>query len=128
MPINKLPADRRSRLLEKSELLALKRKHTIFEQGDRDDFTFYVLSGEIERYADDSLIKRVEGGEGASFQPLAQLQPRQMAAIVKSRKAEVLRANRSMLDQLLSMGDARAMSASRAGRQQRRHRPTLIPH
>lgn len=106
VPINKLPADRRSRLLEKSELLALKRKQTIFEQGDRDDFTFYVLSGEIELYADDSLIKRVEGGEGASFQPLAQLQPRQMTAIVKSRKAEVLRVNRSMLDQLLSMGDA----------------------
>ena len=56
----------------------------------------------MEMYADDSLIKAVSGGDGASFQPLAQLQPRQMTAIAKT-KAQVLRVNRALLEQLLSM-------------------------
>ena len=86
----------------------------MFQQGDRDDYTFYVLEGEIEMYADDSLIKRVSGGEGASFQPLAQLQPRQMSAIAKS-KTRVLRIKRSLLEQLLSVDDAPAGKTITAG-------------
>lgn len=58
-------------------------------------------------YADDSLIKAVTGGDGASFQPLAQLQPRQMTAIAK-KNAQVLRVNRSLLEQLLSVDEAPA--------------------
>lgn len=105
VPLNKLPAERTARLLEQSELLELRKKDVLFRQGDRDDYTFYLLDGDIEMYADDSLIKRVSGGEGASFQPLSQLQPRQMSAIAKS-KARVLRLKRSLLEQLLSMNDA----------------------
>ncbi len=102
VPLNKLPPERQSKLLEQSEVLKLKKKQTLFKQGDRDDYTFYVLEGDMEMYADDSLIKAVSGGDGASFQPLAQLQPRQMTAIAKT-KAQVLRVNRALLEQLLSM-------------------------
>ena len=105
VPLNKLPSDRQTRLLEDSEVLKLRKKQTLFKQGERDDYTYYVLDGEIEMYADDSLIKAVTGGDGASFQPLAQLQPRQMTAIAK-KTAEILRVNRSLLEQLLSMDDA----------------------
>ncbi|MGR8920111.1 MAG: cyclic nucleotide-binding domain-containing protein, partial [Gammaproteobacteria bacterium] len=114
VPLNKLPAERRKRLLEQSEVLTLKRKQTLFEQGQRDEFTFYVLEGEIEMYADDSLIKRVAGGDGASFQPLAQLQPRQMTAIAKTR-VEVLRVRRALLDQLLSMDEEPASEEAGTG-------------
>ncbi|MGE0482747.1 MAG: cyclic nucleotide-binding domain-containing protein [Gammaproteobacteria bacterium] len=103
-PLNKLSADRQARVLEQSDVLALRKKEHVFEQGDRDDYTFYLLEGELELYADGSLIKRVTGGEGASFQPLAQLQPRQMTAVAKSR-CQVLRIRRSLLDQLLSMAE-----------------------
>ena len=102
VPLNKLPADRQSRLLAQSDVIELRKKDTLFKQGDRDDFTFYVLEGDLEMLADGSLIKRVSGGEGASFQPLAQLQPRQMTAVAKT-KASVLRVRRSLLEQLLSM-------------------------
>lgn len=105
VPLNKLAPDRQARLLEQSEVIELKKKDTLFKQGDRDDYTFYVLEGELEMFADESLIKRVSGGEGASFQPLAQLQPRQMSAVART-KARVLRIKRSLLEQLLSMDDA----------------------
>ncbi len=105
VPLNKLPPERRARLLEQSQVITLRKKQTLFKQGERDDFTYYLIDGEIEMYADDSLIKRVTGGDGASFQPLAQLQPRQMSAVAKS-KAEILQVKRSLLDQLLSMDEA----------------------
>lgn len=105
VPLNKLSAERQSRLLDQAEVIELRKKQTLFEQGDRDDYTFYVLEGDLEMYSDDSLIKRVSGGDGASFQPLAQLQPRQMTAIAKS-KARVLRLKRALLDQLLSLDEA----------------------
>ncbi len=102
VPLNKLPADRQARLLAQSEVIELRKKDILFRQGDRDDFTYYVLEGDLEMLADESLIKRVSGGDGASFQPLAQLQPRQMTAVAKT-KASVLRVRRSLLEQLLSL-------------------------
>jgi CRP-like cAMP-binding protein len=114
VPLNKLSSERQTRLLESSEVIKLRKKKTLFEQGDRDDFTYYVLEGEIEMYADDSLIKAVAGGDGASFQPLAQLQPRQMTAIAK-KTAQVLRVNRSLLEQLLSVDEAPAAKDNDSG-------------
>ena len=105
VPLNKLPADRQARLLAQSDVIELRKRDILFRQGDRDDFTFYVLEGDLEMLADESLIKRVSGGEGASFQPLAQLQPRQMTAVAKT-KASVLRIRRSLLEQLLSLDSA----------------------
>lgn len=101
VPLNKLPAERQRRLLAQADLLELRKKQQLFAQGGRDDYTFYVLEGTIEMHADGSLIKRVVGGEAASFQPLAQLQPRQMSAVATG-PALVLRLRRSLLEQLLS--------------------------
>ncbi len=114
VPLNKLPPDRQQRLLEQSGVLDLKKKQTLFKQGDRDDYTYYVLDGDLEMYADDSLIKSVSGGDAASFQPLAQLQPRQMTAIAKS-KVRVLQIDRGLLDQLLSVDEGEAADAPETG-------------
>ena len=105
VPVNKLLPEGQSRLLATAVVLELKRKEVLFEQGASDEYSYYVLTGEIHLYADGSLIKQVVGGEGTSFQPLAQLQPRQMSAIAKG-SAKVLRLNRTLLDQLLSMDSA----------------------
>lgn len=111
VPINKLPPEHQARVVEAADLLDLKKKQVLFNQGERDDFTFYVIEGDIEMYADDSLIKRVAGNDAAAFQPLAQLQPRQMTAIAKTR-AKVMRVKRSLLDQLLSMEEPAAEEAT----------------
>ena len=102
MPINNLGLQQQEQMLNSAKLLEFKKKETIFTQGDRDNWSFYVTEGEIELYADDQLIKRVTGGEGASFHALAQLRPRQMSARAKT-KAKVLRVNRGLLDRLLSV-------------------------
>jgi len=102
IPINNLGLQQQEQMLNSAKLLEFKKKETIFTQGDRDNWSFYVTEGEIELYADDQLIKRVTGGEGASFHALAQLRPRQMSARAKT-KAKVLRVNRGLLDRLLSV-------------------------
>jgi len=104
VPINKLTERHQEQVLSASEIFAFKKNDFIFRQGDRDNFAFYILEGDLEMYAGDQLIKKVSGGEGASFQALAQLQPRQMSAQAKS-KVKVLRVDRVLLDQLLSVKD-----------------------
>ncbi len=113
VPLNKLPAERQRRLLAQAALFELRKKQQLFAQGDRDDYTYYVLEGTIEMHADGSLIKRVVGGEAASFQPLAQLQPRQMSAVATG-PALVLGLRRSLLEQLLST-DSPALPATGTG-------------
>lgn len=102
VPINNLDRSQQDQVLNSAQTLDIKKKDYIFRQGDRDNFSFYVLSGEVEMFADDQLIKRVVGGEGASFHALAQLQPRQMSARAKT-KLEVLKVDRGLLDRLLSV-------------------------
>ena len=104
VPINNLSESHQERVIAASDVLEFKKNEFIFRQGDRDNFSFYVLEGNVELYADDQLIKKVAGGDASSFQALAQLQPRQMSAQTKS-KARVLRADRTLVDQLLSVKD-----------------------
>ena len=102
VPLNKLKKPLQSRLLSDATLLHLESGERLFEQGSRDDFSYYVLEGVVTLYADDTLINTVVGGEGASFQPLSQLQPRQMAASISSH-ATILQIRRSLLEQLLAI-------------------------
>jgi len=102
VPINNLEPQQQDQVLASAQMLDVKKKEYIFRQGDRDNFSFYVLDGEVEMYADDQLIKRVIGGEGASFHALAQLQPRQMSAQAKTR-VKALKVDRGLLDRLLSV-------------------------
>ena len=102
VPINNLLPQQRKQIGRSSEILDIRKKDYIFRQGDNDKWSFYVLEGTVEMYADDQLIKRVGGGEAASFHALAQLQPRQMSAKAKT-KVKVLRADRGLLDRLLNL-------------------------
>ncbi|TDJ67153.1 MAG: cyclic nucleotide-binding domain-containing protein, partial [Proteobacteria bacterium] len=102
IPINNLQSAQQEQVLRYAEILDIKKRNYVFRQGDRDNWTFYVLEGELEMFADDQLIKRVVGGEGASFHALAQLQPRQMSARAKT-KVKILRLDRGLVDRLLSI-------------------------
>ena len=85
VPINNLEPQQQQQVLKSSKMLEIRRKDYIFRQGDRDNWSFYVIEGQVEMVADDQLIKRVVGGEGSSFHALAQLQPRQMSARAKTK-------------------------------------------
>lgn len=102
VPINNLLPKQQEQLLAASEILTVRKREFVFHKGDRDHYSFYLLAGELEMYAGDQLIKKVSGGEGASFYPLAQLQPRQMSAKAITN-AQILRIDRPLLDKLLSV-------------------------
>ncbi len=110
VPINNLQPRQQEQLLAGSELLEIRRKDFVFHQGERDGWVYYLLAGELEMIAGDQLIRKVIGGEAASFQPLAQLQPRQMSARALTQ-VQVLRVERRLLDQLLSAAQTSAPAA-----------------
>lgn len=110
VPINSLAPQHQVELLAKAEILQFKRRQYVFKQGDRDSYAYYLLEGKLDMYSDDQLIKQVEGGTAAAYQPLAQLQPRQLSAQAKT-KIVVLRVNRTTLDQLLTLDQQEADQA-----------------
>lgn len=59
VPINNLGPAQQEQVLRGAEIIDTKKKDYVFRQGDRDDWSYYVVEGEIELYADDQLIKRV---------------------------------------------------------------------
>ena len=105
-PINELDPELRAQLLVRAELLELKKNKYVFKEGDRDNYSFYVLNGEIELFAGDKLHSSIASGTDRALQPLAQLQPRRFSAKVKAN-ALVLRIEKNALQRLL---DAMARS------------------
>ncbi len=110
VPLNNLAAKQQELLLASAEILTFRKKDAVFQQGDRDTFAFYLLAGELEMWSGDQLIKKVVGGDAASFHPLAQLQPRQMSARALGN-AQVLRLDRNLLDRLLSVAKSEPVAA-----------------
>jgi CRP-like cAMP-binding protein len=105
VPLNGLAPKFQEQVFAKAEIVKVKKKEILFKQGARDDFTFYLLDGDLDMFAGDQLIKQVTGGTTAALHPLAQLQPRQISAHAKPA-LKVLRVDRNLLDRLLSMADS----------------------
>ena len=102
VPINGLSQARRQQLLSQAEVLQYRPREFVFREGDRDSFSFYVLDGQLELYAQGQLVKRVNGGTEDACHPLARLQPRQLTARAKNQTS-VLRIDRNLLDKLLAI-------------------------
>ena len=100
IPINELPVNLQTRLLDRAHILECKKSRFIFKQGDRDNFSFYLLEGEIEFYADNQLNSIISSGTDRARYALAQLQPRQFSAKAKT-PLKILQIDRSILDQML---------------------------
>lgn len=72
----------------------------LFQQGMRDSYTFYVLSGEVSILNGQTVIGSIKGGSKQSRQPLPNEQPRKFSARAKT-KITVMRIDSSLLDVLL---------------------------
>ncbi|MCC6715251.1 MAG: cyclic nucleotide-binding domain-containing protein [Gammaproteobacteria bacterium] len=103
VPINGLAPALQDQIIKDSEILTFRKRDYVFHQGSRDSYTYYLLEGALELVASDQLIKKLDGGTGQAFFPVAQLQPRQMSARATTA-ITVLRVNRLLLDKLLSLG------------------------
>ncbi len=100
IPINELSTNLQQRLLDRANILECKKSRYIFKQGDTDSYSYYLLDGEVEFYADDQLNSVIASGSDRSRYALAQLQPRQFSAKAKTQ-LKILQVERSVLDQML---------------------------
>ena len=69
----------------------------LFKQGDKDNFSFYLLDGEIELHANDQQQNVISSGSERALYAMAQLQPRQFSAKAKT-EAVVFQIQRDVLD------------------------------
>lgn len=100
IPINELPPNLQAKLLEKAKIMEVKKSRFIFKQGDKDDYSYYLLDGEIELHANKQLDSVIQSGSDRAKYALAQLQPRQYSAKAKTA-LKILLIERNNLDQLM---------------------------
>ena len=108
VPLNGLPSHHLNEIINQSEVATYKKRQVVFKQGDRDNFSYYLLEGDLDLLADDQLVKQISGGTDAARYAMAQLQPRQMAAKAKTA-VTVLKVDRNVLDRLLTMDNSDGM-------------------
>jgi len=102
VPINGLSSKYQHELIRQSEIVRYKRGKYVFKQGDRDEYTFYLLEGELDTYVHKQPANPVVSGTDAARYALAQLQPRQLSARART-DVTVLRIDRPLLDKLLTL-------------------------
>ena len=115
IPINELPLNLQTRLLERAQIMEVKKSRFIFKQGDKDNYSYYLLEGEIELHANKQLDSIIQSDSDRAKYALAQLQPRQFSAKAKT-PLKILLIDRNSFDQLLVLAqEATAGSTLRPG-------------
>jgi CRP-like cAMP-binding protein/rhodanese-related sulfurtransferase len=99
-PISDLSPQGQTEIINSSTLLKLKKKGTLFKQGDRDNFSFYLLDGEIELHANKQQQNVIVSGTDRALYAMAQLQPRQFSAKAKT-ESMIFQIQRDTLDRLM---------------------------
>ena len=101
IPINELPAPIQDKFIKKAALIQVKKADFLFNKGDKDDYSFYLLEGEIELQGDlDN--STITGGTPGSRYAMAQLQPRQFNARAQVNSV-VVRILKRQVDDLITL-------------------------
>ncbi|MBI1731376.1 MAG: cyclic nucleotide-binding domain-containing protein [Gammaproteobacteria bacterium] len=100
VPINELPPVVQNEVVNRCNLLKIRKGGHVFKQGDRDQFSYYLLDGEIELVANNQLHNTITSGTDRARYAMAQLQPRQFAARA-SKVSVVMQVVRDHLDKLM---------------------------
>jgi CRP-like cAMP-binding protein len=101
-PLNGLKADNLRALLHKIELLDASRGQTLFEKGDTEKRTIYVLSGMIELKDGDQVVKAIAGGTDEARHPIAPMLPRHLTAVAAG-EVKYIRMDSEILDVTLTL-------------------------
>lgn len=102
IPINALYDDRLLQLAENTRVEQLSRGELIFDIGDHDTDSVYLLSGEISETAENGQEAYISAGNEEALYALANFKPRQFRAEVISASATLARVNTQVLEKLLS--------------------------
>ncbi len=106
-PLASLTVEQVRELLDDAVVESLAPGQVLFERGDRNEQTLYVLRGRIRLLDGDREVDVVEAGSEQALHPLADDEPRRHTAVADG-PAEVLRIDRERLDILLTWGDVSA--------------------
>jgi len=101
IPINGLPEQHQEEVLRRGKVVKYRKGRYVFKQGDKDDFSFFVIEGELELIVDGQLVKQVNSDTPDARHALAQLQPRQLSARAKT-PLQVFKIDRVVLDRMLA--------------------------
>lgn len=101
VPMSSLNAENLQKLAEKTFVEQAASGDTLFKQGDIDNWSFYVLSGEVALSAGNKPSTSVQGGSGVAKHAFAQQQPRQFTATAKG-PVSYIRVDSQLLDLLLT--------------------------
>ena len=105
IPLNELSENDRTQLFNKAELISLKKNKFLFQQGDKDAYSFYLLDGKLQLLANNELHNTIDANTDRSRYPLAQLQPRQFSAKAIS-PVQALRLDREAVDRALVLANS----------------------
>ncbi|MFQ5658811.1 MAG: cyclic nucleotide-binding domain-containing protein [Gammaproteobacteria bacterium] len=114
IPINELPPRMQNEVINKGVIMKGRKGSYIFKQGERDDFSYYLLEGEIEMHANEQQHNVITAGLDRARYAMAQLQPRQFSAKAKTAYV-VLQIRRDELDKLLVLQDKEQAESSTSG-------------
>jgi CRP-like cAMP-binding protein len=100
VPISNLSKDNIELIAASSEIKSISKDYIVFNEGDNDEFAYYLLEGELELISTNNTNFHIISGTDDARYPLAQFQPRQYTAKAIDNSI-VLILNRAMLDSLL---------------------------
>lgn len=100
IPISDLSPGAQNDAIEVAELLEFKKKKFVFKEGDEDNYSYYILDGELELIAKKHVQSTTVAGTDSARYAIAQLQPRQFSAKAKT-PVTILRLDRNTLDRLM---------------------------
>jgi CRP-like cAMP-binding protein len=114
VPINELPPNLQTKLLERAQILEVKKSRFLFKQGDKDDYSYYLLEGEVELHSNNQLDSVIQSTSDRAKYALAQLQPRQFSVKAKT-EIKILLIERNKLDQLMVLAQESTLNPTLTG-------------
>jgi CRP-like cAMP-binding protein len=101
VPLNELTQDNLRDLARKTPIEKLPKGKALFRKGDTDNYSYYLLSGEIILLGEEKNQSRIVGGTAPTRFPLDHHRPRQSTAIADS-DVTYFRIDNDLLDILLT--------------------------
>lgn len=101
VPLNELTQENLRDLAQKTPIEKLAKGKALFHKGDTDNFSYYLLSGEVVLVGDEHKPQHIHGGTGPTRFPLDHHRPRHSTAIAES-DITFFRIDNDLLDILLT--------------------------
>jgi CRP-like cAMP-binding protein len=101
-PLESMRPENLEQVAVEAEVIELGRGARVFAAGDTDEYTFYLLAGQVKGDYPDGKSKLIDAGSIQGRYPLGDLQPRRFSAAVESVSANLLRIDRRFLEKVLT--------------------------